>query len=405
MTPAEHHTADTVETFYLASRHVQSLDVGTWGSGHPFEQVTLHRVDVENNLGTLVIFFGGQHAGTEPMGVVAAYDSVMLAANTLERGAMVVMPVVNRSGWLLGQRDMTIHTFNRMDSNRSTGDHSTGEVAEYMNGIVDVIGTLALVNRNELLKHNMQNAPCVAVDWHAEGDYKVGVPEEASMPYVRLVDIGDDELLAKTIELALTTGLPTVFDYRSDDVENKDLNDATLDAALMKNKKIPTVVIELGSGVVSERYRQIARAVSANLWNHYGMISRATKKMLGVDRVIHQLPKIPRDQPLRLRDSYGIDPKGNRICGGDTILLKSKPGDFVTKGRQVATRINLLRIQEDQQPIFADQSGWVLSTVGPYTVNYADPERELMLVASPETDQRVRKIWSDAYRRFRLKQQ
>lgn len=269
---------------------------------------------------------------------------------------------------------------------------------------------------------NMENPPpypAVLLDLHTEDGTNYN--REDVIPYARVDNVTDDNLLGFMIYCAEVMGLPWVMEYPPEDYDKEGLGGSltsVLTNEKKKSRRIPAVVLELGvGGRVDDHYKAFGVKAVENLIAHFKMrqsdhdLNYFGNWWQNPRRQLTEFEKIfPMHKgPFQLRDAYWLDKNDTPITlSFDKIELAVKPGDYVKTrangGSPIGHIIPLDSLDESEyQPIYSNLNGYVLSTVGTHLYGVKDGGFAYLAaceIEDPEDRERIKEIYSEQKRKL-----
>lgn len=363
--------------------------------------IVLH--EIKGRPGFLVGINAGTH-GKEETSVVAALEISRDAAHELVSGTVTSIPVANPDGLMIGTRGVPyVEPGEESDINRNFGKKPNMLIEQHANAIIQAYMSAYEENQQRLVQtygDNYSGPTGIIFDLHTESGGG-GSNSEDVMPYIRLDNTNDDNLLAFVMSISTATGIPWVLDYPAEEYEEIGL-DHSLSGTLMKNG-IPSMTIELGpEGRTDSRFVNIGKGIAHRIFKQFKMRARDQKEDENIDgdwgqdpsNFVNDIPKINSDAgPLQIADAYCVDKDGNKLDILGFLDIVVKPGDFANKGDLIGFLNNPLKLTDNKIPVYAPFDSWVLSVAGSPNVRY-QPGYLAYQAAVQVTDERILKIYN-----------
>lgn len=248
-----------------------------------------------------------------------------LKRNSLKKGAIYALPLVNPMGFEMIQRE---NPYDEEDINRNFPGDPNGNTTERLT--------------NAIFNSIIETKPDLLIDLHSD--------TQNSLPYV-IIDrplstkAGVKETVEKSWELAEKFGITITYEIEVEGYKKYNL-DQSLTAALVNRNQIPAFLVELGGPrIIDEKFVRAGTRGIKNILLYFGMLD--TEKKLWVSET-----KIKTKERLELIENITSSESG-------IIEYLVRPGQFVKKGGALVKITNILgKIEEI---IFAERDCYIIS--------------------------------------------
>ncbi len=271
-----------------------------------------------------------------------------LKRNSLKKGAIYALPLVNPMGFEMIRRE---NPYDDEDINRNFPGDPNGNTTERLT--------------NAIFNSIAETKPDLLIDLHAD--------TQNSLPYI-IIDrpisakAGVKEAIDKSWDLAEKFGVTVVYDIEVEGYKKYRL-DQGLTAAVINRNQIPSFVVELGGPrVTDEHFVRVGIKGIKNILNHFQMIDE--KEKLWISET-----KIKTTDKLELVENITSNESG-------ITEYLVKPGQFVKTGDALAKITNVLG--KTEEIIFANRDYYIIS-LNDFSVSFPGSGLFSVAIISPKT--------------------